>query len=203
MATIEDPAKQGGRHTQAPHSQREAWLSQSDPPVSPSDVSAAASGGNLHPHDAADEDVEDDFKPLTREQAQQWRASQPRTTVWAVLGWQAVLALVAAAVAWVLTRSPAVVMSLSYGAFAVMGPTALMAWGMTKSALSRRAGGAAQVSLLGFFVWEGAKLLLAIALLALASRVVPELNWLALVAGLVVVLKAYWLELWVRARRSK
>jgi len=32
---------------------------------------------------------------------------------------------------------------------------------------------------------------------------VPDLSWLALVAGLVVVLKAYWLELWFRARRFK
>ena len=189
MATIENSAQAGEQCGEALASKH--------------GVSADASGRDGCPQDVADEDGEDDFKPLTREQAQQWRASQPRTTVWAVLGWQVVLALVAAVVAWALTQHPAVVMSLLYGAFAVMGPTALMAWGMTKSALSGRASGGAQVSLLGFFVWEGAKLLLAIALLALAPRVVPDLNWLALVAGLVVVLKAYWLELWFRARRSK
>lgn len=114
-----------------------------------------------------------------------------------------VLALAAAGVAAVLTRSQPVVVSLLYGAAAVVLPTGLMAWGLTKGALSKRVAGVAQASLAGFFVWEGAKLLLAIALLALAPRLVPDLSWLALVAGLVVVLKAYWVELWFRARRSK
>lgn len=114
-----------------------------------------------------------------------------------------VLAVLAACVAALLTRSQAVVVSLLYGAGAVVLPTGLMAWGLTKGALSRRAAGGAQASLAGFFVWEGAKILLAIALLALAPRLVPNLSWLALVAGLVVVLKAYWLELWFRARRLK
>jgi len=153
--------------------------------------------------DDADEVEPDDFKPLTREEAQQWRQAQPHTSVWAVLGWQVVLAVLAACVAALLTRSQPVVVSLLYGAAAVVVPTGLMAWGLTKGALSRRAVGGAQASLAGFFVWEGAKLLLAIALLALAPRLVPDLSWLALVAGLVVVLKAYWLELWFRARRSK
>ena len=48
------------------------------------------------PFDDADEAEQDDFKPLTREEAQQWRKLQPRTSVWAVLGWQVVLALLAA-----------------------------------------------------------------------------------------------------------
>ncbi len=177
MATIEDPANKGAGKLQKP-------------------MPTTA-------FDEADEAEQDDFKPLTREEAQQWRQQQPRTSVWAVLGWQVVLALLAACVAAVLTRSQPVVVSLLYGAAAVVVPTGLMAWGLTKGALSRRAAGGAQASLAGFFVWEGAKLLLAIALLALAPRLVTDLNWLALVAGLVVVLKAYWLELWFRARRSK
>lgn len=155
------------------------------------------------PFDEADGDEADDFKPLTREQAQQWRASQPRESVWSVLKWQAVLALLAVLVAAALFRRQAVVVSVLYGAMAVMVPSGLMAWGLTRSALSRRAAGGAQASLAVFFVWEGAKVLLAIALLALAPRLVPDLSWLALVAGLVVVLKAHWLELWLRTRRSK
>ena len=180
MATIEDPANKGDKGA--------CKL--------PEAMSATA-------FDEADEAEQDDFKPLTREEALRWRQQQPRTSVWAVLGWQVVLALLAACVAAALTRSQPVVVSLLYGAAAVVVPTGLMAWGLTKGALSRRAVGGAQASLAGFFVWEGAKLLLAIALLALAPRLVTDLNWLALVAGLVVVLKAYWLELWFRARRSK
>lgn len=177
MATIEDPANKGDKGA--------CKL--------PEAMSATA----------FDEAEQDDFKPLTREEALRWRRQQPRTSVWAVLGWQVVLALLAACVAAALTRSQPVVVSLLYGAAAVVVPTGLMAWGLTKGALSRRAVGGAQASLAGFFVWEGAKLLLAIALLALAPRLVTDLNWLALVAGLVVVLKAYWLELWFRARRLK
>jgi ATP synthase protein I len=155
------------------------------------------------PSDEADGDGQDDFKPLTREQAQQWRAGQPHVSAWSVLRWQAVLALLAVLVAAALFRSQAVVVSVVYGAVAVMVPSGLMAWGLTKSALSRRVSGGAQASLAVFFVWEGAKVLLAIALLALAPRLVPDLSWLAMVAGLVVVLKAHWLELWFRTRRSK
>ncbi len=177
MATIEDPAKNGAGNS----ADRVAFVAS----------------------DEVDEDGQDDFKPLTREEAQRWRQTQPRTSVWAVLGWQVLLALLAACVAAVLTRSLPVVVSLLYGAAAVVLPTGLMAWGLTKGVLARRAAGGAQASLAGFFVWEGAKLLLAIALLALAPRLVPDLSWLALVAGLVVVLKAYWLELWFRARRFK
>ena len=177
MATIEDPAK--------------------------NDAGAIQHRQAQQPFDEADGVEQDDFKPLTREEAQQWRQTQPSTSVWAVVGWQVVLALAAAGVAAVLTRSQPVVVSLLYGAAAVVLPTGLMAWGLTKGALSKRVAGVAQASLAGFFVWEGAKLLLAIALLALAPRLVPDLSWLALVAGLVVVLKAYWVELWFRARRSK
>jgi len=153
--------------------------------------------------DEEDGAQEPEFKPLTREQAQQWRSTQPELSPWHLVAAQCLMGLGLAALAALVTRSVSVVVSLLYGAAAVVVPTGLMAWGLTKGALSRRAVGGAQASLAGFFVWEGAKLLLAIALLALAPKLVPDLSWLALVAGLVVVLKAYWLELWFRARRSK
>lgn len=153
--------------------------------------------------DWADGGQEDDFKPLTREEAQQWRASQPRYAYWGVLGWQVLLAVLAAVMAWVLSARTAVVASVLYGAAAVILPTAVMAWGMTSSALSRLFAGVAKASLAGFFLWEGVKLLLALTMLWSAPRIVADLDWLALVAGLVVVLKGYWLELWFQARRPQ
>lgn len=153
--------------------------------------------------DRTDGAQEEDFKPLTREQAQQWRAGQPRYSPWAVLGWQVLLAVLAAGLAWGVSARWAVVASVLYGAAAVILPTAVMVWGMTSSAVSRLFAGVAKASLAGFFLWEGVKLLLALAMLWSAPRVVADLNWLALVAGLVVVLKAYWLELWFRARRPQ
>jgi ATP synthase protein I len=160
------------------------------------DAPAAAS-------DWTDGAQEEDFKPLTREEAQQWRAGQPRYSPWAVLGWQVLLAVLAAGLAWVFSARWAVVASVLYGAAAVILPTAVMVWGMTSSAVSRLFAGVAKASLAGFFLWEGVKLLLALAMLWSAPRIVADLSWLALVAGLVVVLKAYWLELWFRARRPQ
>lgn len=153
--------------------------------------------------DWADGEQDEDFKPLTREQAQQWRAAQPRFSPWSVLGWQVLLALLAGLLAWGLSQRVAVAASVLYGAAAVIVPTAVMAWGLTSGALARLFAGVAKASLAGFFLWEGVKVLLALAMLWSAPRIVPDLNWLALVAGLVVVLKAYWLELWFRSRAHK
>jgi ATP synthase protein I len=36
----------------------------------------------------------------------------------------------------------------------------------------------------------------------LAPTVIPGLNWLGLLVGLVVVLKVYWLGLWIQTSRS-
>lgn len=51
--------------------------------------------------------------------------------------------------------------------------------------------------------WEGVKVLLCIALLSLASVVVPNLNWLALVVGLVFVLKVYWLAFLMLSKAAR
>ena len=116
-----------------------------------------------------------------------------------------VLAVVAAVVASLFARSAAVVWSVSYGAGAVLLPTALMAYGLTSRGLAKLLAvvwpGWSKAALAGLLFWEGVKVLLVLALLWLAPRFVPGLNWLALVAGLVVVLKAYWLELYIRSRR--
>ena len=54
---------------------------------------------------------------------------------------------------------------------------------------------------MNFVLWEGVKILLTVILLWIAPRIVPNLNWLALVAGLVVVLKVYWFGFVIQARR--
>ena len=148
----------------------------------------------------------EDFKPLTRDEAQQWRARQPTESVWRVVRWQAVLAVAVVLVAWVLTRRASVAWSTLYGALCIVLPTALMAYGLSSSALSRMVArmfpGVASVSLAAVFFWEGVKVLLALVMMWLAPRLVPSLSWLALVAGLVVVLKAYWLEFWIRSRQA-
>lgn len=152
------------------------------------------------PHQWEDEVEHDDFKPLSSQEAQQWRQRQPKQSPWRVVWWQLILLVVAAVLAVVLSGQRHVVLSVAYGGLCILLPTALMAYGLTASSLSRWVSrvfpGAAGVSLAGLFFWEGIKILLAIALMAAAPSVVPNLSWLALVAGLVVVLKAYWLAFW-------
>jgi ATP synthase protein I len=108
---------------------------------------------------------------------------------------------VAGGLAWLLMQSMAIALSVLYGAAAVVIPTALMAWGVTSSALSRRAAGHVISAFMSFVWWEGVKILLSVAMLWSAPRIVPDLNWLALVAGLVVVLKVYWFGFWIQTRR--
>jgi ATP synthase protein I len=147
--------------------------------------------------------ADDDFKPLTREQAQQWRSTQPTLSVRLVLVWQVVVALVMTALSYLFTGDSVVVQSVFYGAAAVVLPSALMAWGVTSSAVAKKVSGVAQASLLNFFVWEGVKLALVMALLGLAPVLLDAVNWLALVAGLVLVLKVVGLVFFIQSKRRR
>jgi len=53
----------------------------------------------------------------------------------------------------------------------------------------------AGAALVGLFVWELVKVVLTVALLVVAPKVVSDLSWLALVAGFVVTMKVYWLAM--------
>jgi ATP synthase protein I len=60
----------------------------------------------------------------------------------------------------------------------------------------------AKGSLLALFFWEGVKIVLSILMLVLAPVLLKNLNWLALVAGFVLVIKVYWLALFVQSKTS-
>ena len=49
--------------------------------------------------------------------------------------------------------------------------------------------------LVGLFFWELVKIILTVALLLVAPKVISNLSWLALVAGFVVTIKVYWLAM--------
>ena len=66
------------------------------------------------------------------------------------------------------------------------------------SRLTRRNAGSAVA---GFLLWEMVKIALTVAMLFAASRVVQDVSWPALLLGLVVTMKMYWLGL--RARSKK
>ena len=54
----------------------------------------------------------------------------------------------------------------------------------------------------GFMFWEMLKIGVAIAMLAIAVRVVPNLSWPALLVTMVVCIKVNWVALLWRGRRS-
>ena len=137
---------------------------------------------------------ESDFKPLTAQEADQWRSRNPPISVWKVVAGQALVGVLVALVAWALTGSVPVGWSAAYGALAVVVPAALFARGVLRHSalLNPRA------AMVGFFGWEIVKILLTVALLAAAPWVVSGLSWVALVVGMVITIKTYWIALLVR-----
>lgn len=136
--------------------------------------------------------VEDEFKPLTREEADNLRRVTPVLSLWRVVLAQVVVGCIVAAASWLMTGRASVVWSAGYGALAVILPAAIFARGLSRQQ-SRLPGGAA---LAGFVVWEMVKVALTVAMLLLAPRLVADLSWLALVAGFVVTMKVYWAAMW-------
>jgi ATP synthase protein I len=135
-------------------------------------------------------------KPLTREQAQDLRARQPSLSPWRVVGAQAALGGVVALLAVFITGKQEMAWSVLYGAAAVVVPGALMARGMT-SKLSSVSPGASAVS---FMLWQFVKIAVAVAMLVLAPKILQPLSWPALLVGMVLCMKVYWLALSWRGR---
>lgn len=150
---------------------------------------------------------EADFQPLNAEEARQWRERHPVLSPWRIVAWQAVAGVLAAGLVglvWLASgRAGSVAAagfiagSVLYGALAVVLPASLLARVMARQA------GSAGVTLLKFFIWELAKLALTVALLAAAPWLFPGLNWLALVGGLVVAMKAHGVAAWFEMRRMR
>lgn len=151
--------------------------------------------------DHVDGERDSDFKPLTRQEAQQWRVRQPVFSLWRLVRVQWLVGLVASVVGGLLWQSASIGWSVLYGAAAVAIPSALMAYGLTSSAMSRLWAAQANAAFAGFLLWEGIKILLAVAILAAAPWVVPSLNGFGLLAGLVLVLKVYWFGWFIQTRR--
>lgn len=155
---------------------------QKGPPVQPlgwDDVDRQAEDSNPVP------------KALTREQAQALRASDPPVSPWRVIGVQAGVGVVVALSIVLITGRQEWAWSLLYGAATVVVPGALMARGMT-SRLSSTSPGTSAVS---FMLWEVVKIAVSVAMLMLAPKLVQPLSWPALLAGLVLCMKVYWIAL--------
>jgi ATP synthase protein I len=124
------------------------------------------------------------------------RAKEPPLSPWRVVGVQAGVGLVLALLAVLITGRQDWAWSLLYGAATVVVPGALLARGMT-SRLSSMSPGASAVS---FMFWEVVKIGVSVVMLVLAPKLVQPLSWPALLVGLVLCMKVYWLALLWRGR---
>ena len=140
------------------------------------------------------ENVQDAFEPLTAEQVVELRKQQPLLSVWRVVGVQVILGLLVAGFVWFVSGRMAAVYSALYGALTVIAPAALFARGLTSRVASVNVGAA----VFGFFLWEMVKIGLTVAMLFAAPRLVSDLSWPAMLAGLVVTMKVYWVALGFR-----
>ena len=138
-----------------------------------------------------DDEQESPVKPLTAEQARRVRELNPPVSPWWVVAGQAGVGFVAALLGWLLTGKQSVGWSVLYGAFAVVIPAAVFARGLTGRFSSINAGTAA----VGFLLWEMVKIALTIGLLMAAPRWVAGLSWPALLVGLILAMKVYWVAL--------
>jgi ATP synthase protein I len=135
------------------------------------------------------------FRRLTPQEAQALRARLPVVSPWRVVGAQAVAGLLVSLASWGLSGEASVGWSALYGAAAVVLPSAVLARG-----IGRLSGAGPAAEAVGFLVWEGVKVFLAVAMLVAAVRVVPSLSWPALLVAAVVCLKVNWLALLWRGR---
>ena len=139
------------------------------------------------------------FKPLSRQEAAALRAQEPPVSPWWVVAAQAAAGGLLALVGWLLTGRSEVLWSVLYGAAAVVVPGALMARGMT----SRLTSMTPSASAVSFMLWTSVKIIFSLVMLSVASLVVQPLVWPALLVGLVVCIKIYWLALLWRHPKKK
>lgn len=138
------------------------------------------------------------WRRLTRAEAETLREIDPPLSPWRVIVVQLVLGATMAVLGVLVTGRSEVGWSLLYGAAVVVAPGALMARGMTSRLTSMNA----MASAVSFMLWEGVKLAVSVVMLILAGRLVQPLVWPALLVGLVVCIKVYWVALLWRGRKK-
>jgi ATP synthase protein I len=134
-----------------------------------------------------DDAIEPEFKKWTAQEARLLRETSPSVSPWLVIGWQVIAGVVIALGAWLLSGEGVVAMSAGYGALTVILPAAVLARGI----MSPITGWNAISAAMGFMVWEMVKIGLSVAMFIAAPQLIPDLNWLALLVGLVLTMLVY------------
>lgn len=149
--------------------------------------------------DNEDESADEPYVRLTAQEVQALRLRHPSLSPWWVIGAQAVAGVLVALAAWGVTGRSVAGWSAAYGALAVVIPAVLFARGLMSQFSSFNAATAA----FGFFVWEAVKIAVSVGMLFAAPRLFASLDWLALLIGLIVTLKVYWLALLMRPKQKR
>ena len=147
----------------------------------------------------SDESEELAYNRLSAEEAQALRQRQPSVSPWRIIGLQVLVALLVALAAWGITGRTEAAWSAGYGGLAVVIPAVLFARGLMSQFASINAATAG----FGFFVWEAIKIAVSVGMLFAAPQLVTGLDWLALLIGLIVTLKVYWVALLMRPKLKK
>ncbi len=142
----------------------------------------------------ADTEVDEaPIRRLSRDEARALIRAQPSISPWRVVAVQACTGLLCGALIGTLFGGSAGWSAL-YGAAAAVLPNALLARGLTRGT------GHPVAAAAGFLFWEMLKIGVAIAMLLIAARVVPQLNWPALLVTMAVCMKVNWFALLWRGR---
>ncbi len=133
--------------------------------------------------------------PLTPAQIAAVKAANPPLSPWWVVLSQIIVGLLASVLAWGFFGGAAA-RSLVWGVVAVVFPAAIFARGLTSRFAQANVGAA----VMSFFLWELVKMVMTVGLLMAAHRWVTDLSWPAMLVGLLVTVKVYWLALAFRRK---
>jgi ATP synthase protein I len=159
---------------------------------------AQAKTFNVHAFDDVDH-AQTEALPerLTASQAQALRVKFGKAgsliSPWQIIVGQLLAGAVFAVLAWFVTGKASVAVSVAYGALAVVIPAAVFARGLMSQFSSLNALTAG----FGFFVWEMIKIVATVVLIAIAPKLVADLDWLAMLIGLIVTMKVVFVLLWL------
>lgn len=152
---------------------------------------------NADAFDDVDPQVESLPERLTAQQAQELRVRLSKSgsvlSPWQIIVGQLLAGVVFAVVTWLITGKSSVAVSIAYGSLAVVIPAAVFARGLMSQFSSLNALTAG----LGFFVWEMIKIVATVVLIAMAPKLVADLDWLAMLIGLIVTMKVVFVLLWL------
>jgi len=145
--------------------------------------------------DSGFDETEPEIVPLTPAQVAAVKAANPPISPWWVVLGQVVVGLLATGLAWGFFDE-VVAKSVACGVAAVAVPAALFARGLTNRFAQANLG----TAVMSFFLWELVKVVMTVGLLLAAHRWVTDLSWPAMLVGLVVTIKVYWLALAFRRK---